>query len=197
MFIYVKSIRCIIADILYITGGQDLKDIVDMDVCRNLKWDRSKDRIKSKVLRLNHLLLTKKEFRNVFYFRMKHHKNMIALCRLVLPDAKAIEFGGEIGGGLMVSHYHSVICPKKAGKNFRVGSGVVIDKEGGFPTFGDNVYVASNSTVTGNINVGDKVIIGAGSVVTEDLPSNGVYVGNPARLIKHIDDNEALLNEIM
>ncbi len=197
MFIYVKSIKCIIADILYMISAPALKATVDMDVLRNLKWDRSKDRIKNKVLRLNHLLLTKKEFRNVFYFRMKHRKCMVGLCRIVLPDAKAIEFGGEIGGGLMVSHFHSVICPKKAGKNFRAGSGVVIDKEGDSPTFGDNVFVAANSTVVGGIHIGDNTIIGAGSVVTEDLPGNGVYVGNPARLIKKIDDNEDLLNEIM
>lgn len=197
MFIYVKSIRCILADMLYMFSGQALKTVVDMDVRRNLKWDRSRDRIKNKILRLNHLLLTKKEFRSVFYFRMKHQKHMVALCRIVLPDARAIEFGGEIQGGLMVSHFHSVVCPKKAGKNLRVGSGVVIDKEDDAPTFGDNVYVASNSTVVGDIHIGNNVIIGAGSVVTEDLPENGVYVGNPARLIKHIDDNEALLNEIM
>jgi serine O-acetyltransferase len=90
-----------------------------------------------------------------------------------------------------------VIYPKEAGKNFRVGPGVVIGRNGDFPTFGDNVYVASNSTVIGNIKIGDNVIIGAGSVVTKDLPGNGVYVGNPARLIKHIDSNEDLLNEIM
>ena len=197
MFIYVKSIRCIIADILYMLCGQELKSVIDMDVSRYMKWDNSRDRLKSKILRLNHILLTKKEFRNIFYFRMNRHKHIVSLCRPFLPDARAVEFGGEIGGGLMVSHFHSVVCPKKAGKNFRVGSGVVIDKEGEAPTFGDNVYVASNSTVTGGIHIGDNVIIGAGSVVAEDLAGNGVYVGNPARLIKHIDENEALLNEIM
>lgn len=51
--------------------------------------------------------------------------------------------------------------------------------------------------VIGDIKIGNNVIIGAGSVVTKDLLGNGVYVGNPARLIKHIDNDEALLNEIM
>lgn len=194
--IIIKSIKCIIADILYLMSGKSLKAVINMDIQRNLKWDKSKDKIKSKVLLLNYLLLTKIEFRSIFYFRMKHHKHFVALCRTILPDAKSIEFGNaEIGGGLLVSHCHSVICPKKTGKNFRVGPGAVI--EGGNLTFGNNVYVASNSTVTGNIHIGDNVIIGAGSVVDDDLLGNGVYVGNPAKLIKHIDDNEALLNEIM
>ena len=193
--IILKSVRCIIADILYWISGRPLKSVILMDIHRNLKWDKSKDRIKSNILLLHYLLLTKIEFRSIFYFRMKDHRFLVALCRMILPDAKSIELGGEIGGGLMISHYHSVIFPKKAGSNFRVGPGAVI--EGGFPTFGNNVYVASNATVIGNINIGDNVIIGAGSLVTEDLPANGVYVGNPAKLIKHIDGNEALLNEIM
>ena len=36
----------------------------------------------------------------------------------------------------------------------------------------------------GGITIGDNVIIGAGSVVTKDIPSNCVVVGNPARIIK-------------
>ena len=194
MSIIIKSILCIFADMMYIFSGAALKAVIDMDVSRNLKWDRNRDRIKGRLLKLNHLLLTKKEFRSIFYYRVKRHRCLIALSRIFLPEPGAIEFGeGDIGGGLMVSHFHSVICPGKTGKNFRVGPGAVIDS----PVFGDNVYVASNSTVIGKIRIGSNVVIGAGSVVTGDLPGNGVYVGNPAKLIKHIDDNEAILNEIM
>lgn len=197
MFIYVKSIRCILADILYLVSGKTQKAVVDLDVLRNLKWDPAKDRLKSKLLRMNHLLLTKKEFRSVFYFRMKRRKVSVALCRVFLPDARAIEFGGDIGGGLMVSHFHSVICPKKTGTNFRAGSGTVVSGDGGEgPTFGNNIYVASNATVVGPWQIGDNVIIGAGAVVAGDLPSDGVYVGNPARRIKDTGDDPALLDEI-
>ena len=197
MFVYLKSIICIAADISYMISGRDLKAKIDMDVSRYMKWDAAKDRLKSRILRLNHILLTKKEFRDIFYFRMKLHKRLAALSRLTLPAMEAVEIGGEIGGGLMVSHFHSVVFPAKAGNNFRVGPGVVIDKEGGAPTFGNNVYIASNSTVVGGVHIGDNVIVGAGSVVTQDLPGNGVYVGNPARFIKPVDANEDMLNEIM
>ena len=193
MFLIIKSVLCVFADMMYLLCGKDQKAVIDADASRNLKWDRNKDRLKGRLLRLNHLLLTKTEFRSIFYYRVKRHKCLTALSRIFLRDARAIEIGGEIGGGFIVSHYHSVICPEKTGKNFRVGPGAVIDKA----TFGDNVYVASNSTVSGGIHIGSNVIIGAGSVVTGDLQDNGVYVGNPAKFIKNIDDNEALLNEIM
>ncbi len=199
MMIILKSVKCIFADIMYFFSEASVKALIDADVNRNLKWDAAKDRLKGKIMRLNYLLLKKIEFRNIFYLRVKRQRHLSAFCKVFLPGIDTIEFGsGEIGGGLLISHYHSVICPGKTGANFRVGPGVVIDRDrDSYPTFGNNIYVASNSTVTGNVYIGDNVIIGAGSVVTENLSGNGVYVGNPAKFLKHIDDNKDLLNEIM
>jgi len=39
-----------------------------------------------------------------------------------------------------------------------------------------------------NVKIGNKVIIGAGSIVTKDIPDNSVAVGNPARVIGTYDD---------
>ncbi len=49
---------------------------------------------------------------------------------------------------------------------------------------GSRVFVGAGTTILPGVTIGDDVIIGAGSVVTKDLPSGGVYVGNPARYIK-------------
>lgn len=183
------------ADVVYAMSGAPVKALIKADVARNLKWSSWKDR--GFLVRLNYCLLAKKEFRSVFHLRIRHHKILAWLNDLLLPRMKTIEFGGGgIGGGLMVSHYHCVVFPKEAGENFRVGPGVVIGRNGGFPTFGDNVYVAANATVVGGIQIGSNVIIGAGSVVTKDVPDNVVAAGNPARVIKNIDDDEGLLNEI-
>jgi serine O-acetyltransferase len=180
---------------MYLLSGKPVKELVDADVDRNLKW--SKAPLEGKIMRLNHCLLKKIEFRSIFYLRLRHHKVLCGINDFLLPRMETIEFGnGGIDGGLMVSHYHCVVFPKKAGKNFRVGPGVVIGRNGDFPVFGDNVYVAANATVVGDITIGSNVIIGAGSVVTKDVPDNVVVVGNPAKIIKTIDDNENLLNEI-
>lgn len=47
----------------------------------------------------------------------------------------------------------------------------------------NRVFIGADSIVCCNTRIGDNVIIGAGSVVTHDIPSNSVYAGNPARCI--------------
>ena len=195
---YLKLWRCVVADILYLLIKAPVRELVDEDVRRFLKWDPFGQKHTGRMLRLNYCLLYKKEFRSVFHLRTRQHRIPAKLCGVFLPRVKTIELGSDgIGGGFLVSHYHCVVFPKKTGNNFRVGPGVVIGKNGGFPTFGDNVYVAANATVIGDIQIGSNVIIGAGSVVTKDVPGNCVVAGNPARVIRTIDDDPRLLNEIM
>ena len=52
---------------------------------------------------------------------------------------------------------------------------------------GKNVWIGSNSTVLAGVTIGDNAVIGAGSVVTKDVPENTVAVGCPARVIRRID----------
>lgn len=51
---------------------------------------------------------------------------------------------------------------------------------------GENVWIGTHCVILPGVTIGDRVVIGAGSIVTKNLPSNSVAVGNPARVIKHI-----------
>ena len=51
---------------------------------------------------------------------------------------------------------------------------------------GNNVWIGGSVTILPGVTIGDNVTIGAGSVVTRDIPSNSVAVGNPCKVIKHI-----------
>ena len=52
---------------------------------------------------------------------------------------------------------------------------------------GNKVWVGSNVTILPGVCIGDNSIIGAGAVVTKDVPANVIAVGNPARIIKSIN----------
>lgn len=47
--------------------------------------------------------------------------------------------------------------------------------------------IGANATVLCGITIGEKALIGAGSVVTKDVPANEVWVGNPAHFIRNAD----------
>ncbi len=46
--------------------------------------------------------------------------------------------------------------------------------------------VGSGSTILSNITVGEHAIVGAGSVVTKDVPANAIVAGNPARVLRYL-----------
>ena len=52
---------------------------------------------------------------------------------------------------------------------------------------GKNVWIGSDSTILPGVEIGDCAVIGAGSVVTKNVPANSIAVGSPARVIKQIE----------
>jgi acetyltransferase-like isoleucine patch superfamily enzyme len=53
---------------------------------------------------------------------------------------------------------------------------------------GNDVYIGINSIILPNVSIGNSCVIGAGAVVTKDVPDNTVYAGVPARFICTVDD---------
>ena len=49
---------------------------------------------------------------------------------------------------------------------------------------GRNVWIGENARICKGVTIGDNCVIGAGAVVTKDIPANCVAVGNPARVVK-------------
>ncbi|GAB3213356.1 sugar O-acetyltransferase [Marinactinospora thermotolerans] len=58
-------------------------------------------------------------------------------------------------------------------------------------TIGDNVWLGGGVIVCPGVTIGDNTVVGAGSVVVKDLPANVVAVGNPARVVREISDDDA------
>jgi acetyltransferase-like isoleucine patch superfamily enzyme len=48
--------------------------------------------------------------------------------------------------------------------------------------------IGSGVTILSNTNIGENAIVGAGSVVTKDVPPNAIVAGNPARFLRYIDE---------
>lgn len=92
---------------------------------------------------------------------------------------------------------HSFLCEYVTiGNDCFVGHGVMFTNDlfkQGYPSkknllptkIGNNVSIGSNATIL-PISICDGVVIGAGSVVTKNIKTKGVYAGNPAKLIREL-----------
>ena len=100
----------------------------------------------------------------------------------------------DIGKGLYIGHpYCITINPKaKIGNNCNIHKGVTIGQENrgarkGVPIIGNCVWIGINSTIVGNIHIGNDVLIAPNTFVNCDIPEHSVVFGNPC-IIKHKDD---------
>lgn len=55
---------------------------------------------------------------------------------------------------------------------------------------GKNCWIGAGAIILPGVTIGDQVVVGAGSVVTKDLPSNVVAVGNPCRVVREINEHD-------
>lgn len=58
---------------------------------------------------------------------------------------------------------------------------------------GNNDWIGGNSVICPGVTIGDNVVIGAGSVVTKDIPDWSVAAGNPCRVIRKITEADRKL----
>lgn len=100
----------------------------------------------------------------------------------------------NFGRGLIIGHWGKIVINGYAnfGDQIMITHGVTIGrdirgKREGVPTFGNRVCIRTNSTITGNIVIGDDVLIAPNTFVNFDVPSHSIVIGNPAT-IHHKDD---------
>ena len=98
----------------------------------------------------------------------------------------------KMGKGIMVDHASGVVIGETAivGDYSSIFHGVTLGGVGSekgqrHPQVGKNVLLSANSTIVGNIKIGDNAKIGAGSVVIDDIPKDCTAVGVPAKVINN------------
>ena len=118
-------------------------------------------------------------------------KSKIRSIRLYKKNGVLIRPGCKIGDGISIRHFPGIIIGEKSiiGNNCIIYSGVVIGQNHGqYPVIGNDVIIYSNAVIAGKVHIGDRSVIGAGSIVLKDVPEGSVVAGNPARVVSRIDE---------
>lgn len=116
-----------------------------------------------------------------------HHvhfgKNVYANFNLTLVDDTHIYVGDYtmLGPNVTLATAGHPILPELREKAYQYNFPVRI---------GRNCWLGAGVIVLPGVTIGDNVVVGAGSVVTKDLPSNVVAVGNPCRVLREINDRD-------
>ena len=92
--------------------------------------------------------------------------------RIVIGDKVSITRGAKI-----LSHDATTSCLQK-----------VTPVNGYITRLGHHCFIGMNSVVLAGVHVGEYSVVGAGCVVSKDIPAYSVVVGNPMRIIKQYND---------
>jgi len=110
----------------------------------------------------------------------------------------------QIGKGFYMGHAYNITINSEAklGNNINIHKGVTIGQENrgkrkGAPTIGDCVWIGVNTTIVGNIKIGDDVLIAPNSYVNTDVPSHSIVIGNPCKIIPRENATENYINWIV
>lgn len=91
-----------------------------------------------------------------------------------VPEYSVLEEGAWIGPNVVLTNVPHPLCPKA--KECVKG-----------PTIKRGAKIGANSTILPSVIVGENALVGAGSVVVRDVPPRAVVAGNPAKVVKSID----------
>lgn len=94
----------------------------------------------------------------------------------------------KVGRGFAIHNFSGIFLPRTTvGDNFIVFNDVTVGHlrgQGGKPPkIGSNVFLGAGAKILGNITLGDNVVVGANSVVVNDVPDNCTVIGVPARIV--------------
>lgn len=106
----------------------------------------------------------------------------------------SILIGGEHRNGAVINHSFSVMQDLKALAKTR-GIKLEGSYSRGAVVIGSNVTFSVNCVVRSGVSIGDGAVIGAGAVVTRDIPPFAIAAGNPARVIK-LRFDEAMIENL-
>ena len=110
-------------------------------------------------------------------------RNIYANFNLTLVDDTHIYVGDftQLGPNVVLATAGHPILPELREQAYQYNAPVRV---------GRNCWLGANVVVVPGVTIGDNVVVGAGSVVTKDLPDNVIAVGNPCKILREVNEHD-------
>ncbi len=146
-------------------------------------YEKRKDLMKKILGSTKENFLIEQDFMCDYGYNIEIGENFYSNHNLLILDCAKVKFGDNVFIGPNCSFY----CALHPLDIKRRNAGLEYSKP---ITVEDNVWFGGSVTVLAGVTIGSGAVIGAGSVVAKDVPKNCVAVGNPAKVIKEINQEE-------
>ena len=116
-------------------------------------------------------------------FNIEVGKNFFANYNCTILDVAKVKIGDNCQFAPNVAVYTAGHPIHPVSRNSQYEYGISV-------TIGDNVWIGGNSVIVPGVRIGSNTVIGAGSVVTKDIPDWVIAAGNPCRVIRKITEED-------
>ena len=143
--------------------------------------EKRKELLKEIIGKTKEQFLIEPNFYCDYGYNIEIGENFYSYHNLVILDAAKVAFGDNVFIGPNCGFYTAGHPLNAIQRNQGLEYAKPI-------SVGNDVWIGGNVTVLPGVNIGSNVVIGAGSVVTKDIPANVVAVGNPCKILKKIEE---------
>ena len=108
--------------------------------------------------------------------------NFTANFNLTILDINEVHIGDNvmIDPNVTITTVGHPLSPKKRRDHIGQAKKIII---------GNDIWLGANVTILPGVTIGDNVVVGAGAVVTKDIPDNSLALGVPAKVVKEIEND--------
>ena len=145
------------------------------------QWDRRSELLGKILGKMGRDVHIKTPFQCDYGYNIEVGDNFFANYNFIVLDVGRVVIGDNVQVAPNVSIYTAghPVHPDSRRSGYEYGIDVRI---------GNDVWIGGNVCILPGVTVGDNAVIGAGSVVTKDIPANVIAAGNPCRVIREITD---------
>ncbi|MET0466451.1 MAG: sugar O-acetyltransferase [Chitinophagaceae bacterium] len=153
----------------------------DYNQTRNADMEKRNNLIRSIIGSTKNNFLIEPSFWCDYGYNIEIGENFYANHNLVILDCARVSFGDNVFIGPNCNFYTAghPIDARTRNEGLEYAKPISV---------GNNVWFGGNVVVLPGVTIGDNAVIGAGSVVTKDIPANVIAVGNPCKVLKPIEN---------